>query len=134
MRKPEILFGEPDLFQRTRKSKAIRGVAFVDNAVVGFELRVSGYIRLKMGTISAARYVYDFFKKIFKKYRDSDLGRHTGLSKYFNGLLADWWVEKGSWDSILREINQKMGEEWESAFRVLLLESGEIFNNHLKDR
>ena len=113
------MFGDPDLYYPTRTRKALRGVAFIDDDVVGFELNVSGYVRLTMEATSAARHVYGFFNKIFKKYRRSDLG-HAGLSKHFSGLLADWWIDKDSWDNVLEEIKEKMGEEWKSAFRELL--------------
>ena len=119
-RRPEIVFGDHDLYHPTRKSKVLRGVAFVDDDVVWFEPEVSGYVRLKIEAISAARHVYGFFNKIFKKYRRSDVGRHAGLSKQFSCLLADWWIEKESWDNVLKEVKQKMSEEWESAFKELL--------------
>ena len=33
-RRPEIVFGDHDLYHPTRKSKVLRGVAFVDDDVV----------------------------------------------------------------------------------------------------
>jgi len=117
----KIDFGKPYL-QRVKlvRKYELKGVAFVE----GYDKTVSfifysahsGNLSLAIEDLYQAKYIYDFFRKLFKEYANEE----TGMIKTGLWLSVEWNITKANQKVALLKIEKTMGSDWKIALRTIM--------------
>jgi hypothetical protein len=117
---PKVDLGKPYLRTvRLVRKYELAGVAFVE----GYEKTVSftfhsgspEKLSLQMEDLYQAKYVYDYFRSLFKNCADEESGMQKSL-----GLFVEWTVTKAKQETTLSKIENAIGADWRDAFRTIL--------------